>query len=475
MRTALIPARRLLSCTVVAAALCVGCATAPAPSPPEPNPQRIPVEFIPITVPDDAEQTLPRRFHVFYAVLAHSNGKVYIGTNYHVARLVEFDPARRTFRVVATMTSRALHGGGPDLEDPTLRGDLGAGQFPMTRWTHAQDKIHAQLHEGRDGRVYGATHVKVEKLNRTRAYPGGHWLAYDPATGKTEDLGWARRHEGIITTCYDRRQHVLYGISWPTGYLLRCRPDRQPYWRRLHVLDTTSSAADSVPRYVGVAANGRVYLCDGANGDVLVYDPEHDRLHRVPGLTSPYPDRTPDEEDPFAGTLRATGRWRNWWMSGTRSPDRMHIYVTAQRAGHLVEIDATRGRWGGVVDHGRTVPWSKRGWSGPYAGLMTFGADGLLYHTVGSQLLTFEPDSRRVMDWGRVVWNDGEKETELKPTGGEGSLGPDGRIYAVASVRGRAGVVIIDPARLKTLKPVRLRITRPRVIRPLFERSGGER
>jgi hypothetical protein len=435
---------------------------------PKPNPHRVPLQFFPISVPEDAERGLPDRFRVFYGVLAHSSGKVYIGTSYHVARLVEFDPETRRFRVVAKMSSRALHGGGPDLPDPTLRGDRGAGQFPMVRWTHAQDKIHAGLHEGRDGRVYGATHVKVEKLNQTRAYPGGHWFAYDPKSGKTEDLGWARRHEGIITTCYDRLNHVLYGVSWPTGYLLRCRPAERVYHRRLSLLGLTSSAADSVGRYIGVTANGRVYACDGANGDVLVYDPANERLHRVVGLTTPHPE-LPDD-GAFAGTLRSTGRWRNWWMSGTRSPDRMHLFTVGQRSGHLIEIDATVGRWGVLIDHGLTVPWAKPGWSGPYAGLMTFGADGLLYHTVGSQLLTFDPKSRRVMDWGRLVRAGGNEEVELHVSGGEGSLGVDGRLYAVAHIDGRPGVVILDPAWLKAVKPIRLRISRPRVIRPLNER-----
>jgi len=108
-----------------------------------PNPTTVEVEFHP----------LPEGKAIFSAILAHSNGKVYVGGCYNVARLIEFDPKTRAMRVVARMTSRALEGGGPDLKDPVLLGDLGPGRFPQTRWKFAQDKIHTQLLEGRDGRV----------------------------------------------------------------------------------------------------------------------------------------------------------------------------------------------------------------------------------------------------------------------------------------------------------------------------------
>ena len=54
-----------------------------------------------------------------------------------------------------------------------------------------------------------------------KPYPGGHFLAYDIATGKFENLAIAPRHEGIITFAMDTRRKRLFGLTWPTGRLIR--------------------------------------------------------------------------------------------------------------------------------------------------------------------------------------------------------------------------------------------------------------
>ena len=467
--------RLLLCLATVGLAGCQSTSvTDPTPSAIKPNPATIEIEVCPLSGKTVTSGKLPRWFSIYFGVLAHSNGKVYIGTNYHVARLVEFDPRTKTCKVVAAMSSRALHGGGPKLDTPTLRGDLGDGQFPMNRWVHAQDKIHAQLHEGRDGRVYGATHVKVEQADSTRTYPGGHWFAYDPRTGKTEDLGWARRHEGIITCCMDRERNVLYGVTWPTGYLIECRPGESDYRKRLHLLGTACTQLDCSPRYFDVVRDGRVYVPDGATGEVRVYDPKRRWMHRVPGLLTP---PGPDGGLPaHAGALRATGRWRNWWMNGTKSPDGMHLFFVGQRSGHLTEIDATQGKWGVVIDHGRTVPWGKPDWSGPWPRMMCFGPGGLLFYAIGEQLLTYDPKSGVIADWGRTV-SKSVPGRSIK-LGCGGALGKDGRIYCAV---GR-GVGILDPRpiearwrRMYSFKegnaPRFVRRSPRRVIRPISERT----
>lgn len=418
-----------------------------------PNPAKVEVDFFP----------LPEGGRVFSAILAHSNGKVYVGASYRVARLVEFDPPTRAMRVVARMTSQALEGGGPDLEDPLLKGDRGTGSFPETQWKFAQDKIHTQLHEGADGRVYGGTHTKVEDPGSTRAYGGGHWFAYDPKTEKVEDLGWARRHEGIISACYDRGGNVLYGLTWPTGYLVSCKPDERDYARRLQLLGLASSQLDCVSRYLGVVKDGRVYMADGATGDIRVYVPGQRELHTVLGLTTPTtsPEKVPD-------VLRAGPAWRNWWFAGARSPDGMHLFTTGQRGGHLTEIDATQGQWGVVIDHGRTVPWGQEEspWAGPWCGGMVFGKDGLLYHTVGARLLTYSMKDHHILDWGETVL---ASDTGAKVALGGGTCGADGVLYFYASHRKTPGVVALDPARLKD--PKLLRVSKRVILRPLAERG----
>ncbi|MFO7898658.1 MAG: hypothetical protein R6V58_06320 [Planctomycetota bacterium] len=463
---------RVLVClgAVAASAMLAGCQVGPTveaerdPAPDGPPP--VEVEFHPLVVPRDAERTLPRWFGLYYGILAHSNGKVYVGTNYHVARLVEFDPRTGKVRVAAVMSSRALQGGGPKLENPTLRGDLATGRYPMDRWAYAQHKIHAQLHEGRDGRVYGATHTHVEDANRTQKYPGGHWFAYDPKTDETEDLGWVRRHEGIITCCMDRRRNVLYGISWPTGYLFACKPGENLYYKRLRILGLASSYLDCSARYVECVKDGRVYVPDGATGRIRVFDPVTGRLRQVRGLRTPV---SPEAEAAARGAtrLRPTRHWRNWWISGTRSPDGMHIFLTSQRGNRLVEIDATRGEWGVAIDHGPLKKTAKERWGGHWSDLMVFGPDGLLYHTVDRHLLSFDPESGRVLDWGPLV-------LKSKPTVrlgvGAGSLGRDGKIYCTTRRGRRKGIGVIDLAALEGRTPRLVRVSPRREIRPV----GGE-
>jgi hypothetical protein len=52
-------------------------------------------------------------------------------------------------------------------------------------------------------------------------YPGGHFLAYDLAARKFESLAIAPHHEGILSMAMDTNRGRLYGLTWPTGYLLR--------------------------------------------------------------------------------------------------------------------------------------------------------------------------------------------------------------------------------------------------------------
>jgi hypothetical protein len=446
--------------TVLLMALALSGLAAGDDAVPAPNPQPVEVRFHP----------LPENRVVFYGMLGHSNGRIYVGLCYNVAKLAEFDPETGKFRIVARLTSEATDGGA-DGARPALHGDRPQGKFPHSDWKFAQDKIHTQLHEGNDGRIYGATHVRVEEPNRTVRYGGGHWFAYDPAADKLEDLGWARRHEGIITCDLDRKRNVLYGITWPTGYLVSCRPGEKTYHKRLHLLGLASSRLDCSSRYIGVTDNGRVYFPDGATGEVRIYDPKAKRIIQVDGLvTPPGNELVPREE---RNTLRKSGRWRNWWMTGTRSPDGMHLFFSPQRSGHLVEIDATRGEWGVVVDHGRTVPWGNRQkWAGPSCGAICFGPDGLLYHTVDEQVLTYNSTDGKVLDWGRAAI--AGKDDSFVKLGGGGTLGRDGKIYFVTTHGRTRGLAVLDPAQFKKLEPRLLRVSPRKIIRPSDERGGSE-
>jgi hypothetical protein len=95
----------------------------------------------------------------------------------------------------------------------------------------AQGKSHVNFAEDQ-GKLYFATHLGFYSIIRgeekpgvppagMKPYRGGHFLSYDIATGKYESLAVAAGSEGIITFNMDTRRGRLYGLTWPTGRLIR--------------------------------------------------------------------------------------------------------------------------------------------------------------------------------------------------------------------------------------------------------------
>lgn len=85
--------------------------------------------------------------------------------------------------------------------------------------TVVQGKSHVPFVE-REGKLYFATHVGwysiidgMEKIGIPpqgwKPYPGGHFLAYDMAARKFEDLATAPRGEGILTMTMDVKRGRL--------------------------------------------------------------------------------------------------------------------------------------------------------------------------------------------------------------------------------------------------------------------------
>ena len=142
-----------------------------------------------------------------------SNGKIYyvlcsesIDTG---AQMYSYDPA----------TDKIEHLG--DLTEAS--GEKGLKAIP-------QGKSHVSFVES-NGKLYFATHVGyytirngMEKMGMPppgyKPYPGGHFLSYDMATGKFENLVTAPAGEGILAMSMDTKRGRLYGLTWPSGYFL---------------------------------------------------------------------------------------------------------------------------------------------------------------------------------------------------------------------------------------------------------------
>ena len=94
-----------------------------------------------------------------------------------------------------------------------------------------QGKSHVSFVESA-GKLYFATHIGYYTIREGmetigepppeyKPYPGGHFLSYDIANGKYENLATAPHGEGILSMTMDTRRGKLYGLTWPTGYFLR--------------------------------------------------------------------------------------------------------------------------------------------------------------------------------------------------------------------------------------------------------------
>ncbi len=483
--------RTLLVWWLTAAALIVACSITqsvigrrgwkeiPPVSPHDLNETRVPVEFRP--APGDGV--------VYSGALLASDGRVYLGLcpGKKPAKLLAYDVVSGEWHTAAVMTSGALRGGPdggklPEGTSPVLLDEETEGLRPGNTWKHVQNKIHARLYEGPDGRIYGATHASVgnERPNNTRTYGGGHFFAYDPKTGETIDLGWARRHEGIMSVCMDMDRMIIYGITWPCGILVSCHADRPEDYRRgrgvrTRILGLTASDLESVPRYMEVLDDGRMFVGDGGSGDVLLWVPDDyeekirprhsvkpGRVNRLTGMRTPhYRDRHRPRR------LRESSTYRNWWQTGARSPDGKRFFVATQRRGQLFEIDGAETTCGRIIDHPWAKPWDApdSGWASGRIFVIAFGKDGHLYYLADSHLLSYDPESGRVLDWGVLVRGD-DPETDISHCRGPGSVAEDGTIYFAATVMemrpkndedgmkevGVPGVAWFNPARMAAPK-----------------------
>lgn len=134
-----------------------------------------------------------------------SDGRLYMGTcrTLGSGHILRYDPACGKVEDVANL-------------------DEAIGDF---RNGHdRQGKIHGGFFEHGDGYLYGATHMDIAtpvygNYYDEHRYAGGHWFRLDQRTGRLEDLGISRPGEGILTYTMDRVRGVLYGVTWPSGYL----------------------------------------------------------------------------------------------------------------------------------------------------------------------------------------------------------------------------------------------------------------
>jgi hypothetical protein len=148
----------------------------------------------------------------YFSLCEGRNGKIYVGTAAYGRNsyLVEFDPTTEKMRIV--------------LDTHKVVG------LPLTPTGYAaQSKIHTRNFVGPSGKIYvgskqgyptAAEHAALKRGEKIPVYKGGYVMVYDPATGKTENLGMPmplaagkKEGQGVIDVTADELRGLIYVIT----------------------------------------------------------------------------------------------------------------------------------------------------------------------------------------------------------------------------------------------------------------------
>lgn len=351
------------------------------------------------------------------ALKAASDGKVYIGLAHHGAggHLVFYDS--KTDKMV-------------DVGDLTrLCGESGLDMGP-------QSKIHAKFGEGKDGRIYFSTHgglwFEYARYATPEGYPGSHYMAYDPKTGRVQDFGIGPRYEGMNTGAYDPKFNRIYGLTHPRGHFV--------YY------DVATGAKvdlgrfnnfESICRTLGIDDEGNVYGSFGA-GRIFKYEPRTDAVREL-SVQLPIRQKGISLGRDYNKSETA---WRVVvWDTVTRK-----FYGVDESASTLFSFDPNAGPDGEVKRLGQMcIPEMAVSRQVPYATLsLTLGADRKLYYAAAgkefdyggsaglaaSHLITYDLRNGKMQDLGEMHVPDG------RPVIGTNAadMGPDGTIYFVGAI-----------------------------------------
>ena len=377
-----------------------------------------------------------------------TNGKVYyvlcsesIDTG---AQMYSYDPA----------TDKIEHLG--DLTEAS--GEKGLKAIP-------QGKSHVNFVES-DGKLYFATHVGyytirngMEKMGVPppgyKSYPGGHFLSYDIASGKFENLATAPAGQGILAMSMDTKRKRLYGLTWPSGDFLRL--DLRS--RKLRNLgktakegeDGTGATYRTLCRSLAVdPEDGSVYFTT-ADGAILRYRYDRDAIVTVAGE---------DLKKDYFGSYDPTSAGHmgyNWRQTVWYAPENT-IYGVHGNSGYLFRFDP-RGPRVDVLERITSEPSRRSGMFDQFTyGYLGFalGPDGRTLHyltggpvyeggkrvagestiKVGSKgeedlhLITYDIPSGKYADHGAIFFDDGQRPTYVNSI----AVGKDSSVYTLSRV-----------------------------------------
>jgi hypothetical protein len=363
----------------------------------------------------------------------------------------------------------------PTADASRFLGDLTEACGEAGQKTIPQGKSHVNFVES-GGKLYFATHVGyysiidgMEKIGIPptgyRPYPGGHFLSYDLATGKFEELGLAPKGEGILTMNMDTRRGRLYGITWPSGYFIR----RDLASREVKNLGTFAEQGENgkgatyrtLCRSLAVnPEDGSVYFSTG-DGAILRYRFDTDSVEAVP---------EENLKKDYFGLYDPTSPGHmgyNWRQTLWHPPDKS-IYAVHGNSGYLFRYEPAVNRIE-VLDRITSLPSQRSGmydqFSYGYLGF-TLGPDGETIHYLTGgpvyqdgkrvkgkdstamgeskgvenlHLITYDIPRRKYRDQGPIFFENGDRPAYVNSI----AVGKDGTVYTLCRIK-RNGKTVTD-------------------------------
>jgi hypothetical protein len=330
----------------------------------------------------------------------------------------------------------------------------------------AQGKSHVNFVEY-GGKLYFATHLGyysiINGMEKTglptgdyKAYRGGHLLAYDMKTKTFEDLGIGPHNEGIITMNMDVSRGLIYGLSWPTGYLFRYDVAK----KELKDLGPATGMGEDgmgedfrvVCRSIAIdPGDGSVYFTN-AEGQIKCLKSGQDNVETVEG---------DDMRKDYFGTYEifTSGSMAyNWRQVFWYSPEKK-IYGVHGNSGYLFRFDPAVNRID-VLERLTSVSSKLTGMGDQFSyGYLGFklGPDGrTIYYLTGGpvyldgkrvkgatstakgeakgledlHLITYDIPTGKYLDNGAVFYPDGQRPLYVNSI----AIGDDGTVYTLARI-----------------------------------------
>jgi hypothetical protein len=339
----------------------------------------------------------------------------------------------------------------------------------------AQGKSHVMFRE-MDGKLYFSTHLGyysiIDGMEKTgiptggfQPYRGGHLLAFDMKTRKTEDLCIAPHNEGILTMNMDTQRGLIYGLTWPTGYLFRYDVAK----KELKELGPFTGKGENgmgkdfrvICRSIAInPEDGSIYLTN-ADGQIKKLELGKDSVETIEGE---------DMKKDYFGTYEvstAGSMAYNWRQVFWYTPEKK-VYGVHGNSGYLFRFDPLIPRME-VLERLTSTPSKLTGmgdqFSYGYLGF-TLGPDNnTIYYLTGApiyvngkrvlgatstakgeakgledlHLITYDIKTGQYLDHGAIFFPDGERPLYVNSI----AVGKDGTVYSMGRVK-RDGKVVTD-------------------------------